>query len=163
MGNRETRQGTHTTTNQNTQKNNKAIKNVPPRTHTKPIMSELKILSIPNLYVLRVCAEMHPYIYPKTQFNTPEHDHNYIWTTQVHEHKTRQTTSGQQYIPLTKRRNSKKKLKYSLNHLTTKYSKIWNTVPIEIRKKNSLQTFKKHLKHFLLERQTRQYLQEKHS
>ena len=40
------------------------IANVPPRTHTKPIMTKLEILNIPNLYTLRVSVEMHPFAYP---------------------------------------------------------------------------------------------------
>ena len=47
------------------------IENLPPRTHTKPIMQELSILSLYNLYTLRVCAEMHPHIYPKANTNRP--------------------------------------------------------------------------------------------
>ena len=125
-------------------------------------MKELKILNIPNLYILRVCAEMHPYIYQKTNFNTPEHNHNYIWTTQVHEHNTRQRTSNKHYIPTNYRRTSNKERTYTQDLLTSKYSKIWNTIPNEIREKSTLNSFKKHLKQFLLEKQTRQTLQQKH-
>ena len=45
------------------------IKNLPPRTHTKPLMQELRLLSIPNLYKLRVCTEMHEYTYQPTEKN----------------------------------------------------------------------------------------------
>ena len=39
------------------------IRKVPARAHTKPIMRELDILTIPSLYTLRVCVEMpyHPH------------------------------------------------------------------------------------------------------
>ena len=39
------------------------IRNVPARAHTKLHHDRADILNIPNLYVLRVCAEMHPYIH----------------------------------------------------------------------------------------------------
>ena len=46
-------------------------------------MQELKILSIPNLYKLRVCSEMHEYIHHLEEKNRPEHDHNYVSKTAV--------------------------------------------------------------------------------
>ena len=46
------------------------IQNVPPRTHTKPIMQKLQILNIPKLVVLRVCVEMHP-VHRTTQQTKP--------------------------------------------------------------------------------------------
>jgi hypothetical protein len=53
------------------------IKRQAPKSHTKPIMKELKILNLPNLYILRVCVEIHPYIHQTTQVNRPEHNHTY--------------------------------------------------------------------------------------
>ena len=52
------------------------IKNLPPRSHTKPIMKELHILNIINLYTHRVCVEMHPFIHPKKQTRTQSQIHS---------------------------------------------------------------------------------------
>jgi hypothetical protein len=68
------------------------IKRLPPRTHTKPLMKELKILNITNLYTLRVCLEMHPYIHREIEHNRPEHNHQYLLTEHIHDHATRQAT-----------------------------------------------------------------------
>ena len=35
------------------------ITNSPPKTHTKPLMAQHRVLNLPNLYTLRVCTEMH--------------------------------------------------------------------------------------------------------
>ena len=75
------------------------VQNVPPRAHTQPIMYKLKILNITNLYILRVCVEAHPFIYPTAQPNRPIHAHEYLFTAQIHEHKTRHATQRHQYIP----------------------------------------------------------------
>ena len=55
-------------------------------------MQELEILSVPNLYTLRVCTEMREYIHQLEDKNRPEHDHNYISKTTVHHHATRHAT-----------------------------------------------------------------------
>jgi len=139
------------------------IKNLPPRTHTKPLMVQLRILNIINIYILRVCVEMHPFIHPRTQINRPEHNHTYIWTSQIHHYNTRQSTSRHQYIPNTNKYSKTKKPVHTMDHLTKAYSKIWNTLPLEVRDISSLPNFKKHLKLYLLEKQTREYLHEKYS
>jgi hypothetical protein len=129
------------------------LKNLPHRTHTKPIMKELNILSLVNLYTLRVCAEMHPFIYPKTQKNRPLHNHSYLWTAQIHEYYTRQSKTTQQYIPNPNNYSKTKKSTHTMEHLTEKHSNIWNAIPENIREITSLYVFKKKLKHYLLERQ----------
>ena len=75
------------------------IKHLPPRTHTKHLMKELKLLNLYNLYTLRVCMEMHPHIYPTEHKNRPQHDHKYIWTAQIHDYPTRHSLQQHQYIP----------------------------------------------------------------
>jgi hypothetical protein len=45
-----------------------------PTAHTAPLYKRLKILTVYSLYILRVCAELHPYIHhlpPKTGQNIP--------------------------------------------------------------------------------------------
>ena len=75
------------------------IMNLPPRTHTKPLMKKLGILNIPNLYIFRTCIEKHPFIHTPDKYNRPEHNHNYIWIAQVHEHNTRYSQQQHHYIP----------------------------------------------------------------
>ena len=124
------------------------LKNLPPRTHAKPIMIELEILGITDLYKLRVCTEMHGYIYPREAKNRPENHHNYISTAQIHEYPTRHSEQLHYYIP-----NRREKPKLAMQHFTKKYTEIWNKIPREIREIQSLETFKKSLKEHLLENQ----------
>jgi hypothetical protein len=125
------------------------IKNLPPRTHTKPIMQELSILSLYNLYTLRVCAEMHPHIYPKANTNRPSHGHNYLWTAQIHDHQTRHSQQQHQYIP-NPYQYSARIPHHSSDYLTQQYSKAWNGIPLEIRNNQSISSFKTELRLYLL-------------
>ena len=134
------------------------IKNLPPQTHTKPIMKELKILNIISLYILHTAMEVHPHIYSKENINRPKHDHNYISTAQIHEYGTRQTKQRKFYIPnsnlLRQAKITRQTAKYTAEHLNTKYINIWNTIPINIRENQNIRTFKKELKIYLLKEQS---------
>ena len=133
------------------------IKNLPPRTHTKPLMAELNILNITNLYILRVCAEAHPFIHQTAQNNRPEHNHSYLWTAQIHEYPTRQSQQKQHlYIPNTHSK-SKTKPKHDAEHLTQRYTKIWNTLPLTLRQDRSLDSFKTKLKQYLQKKQNNEH------
>jgi hypothetical protein len=123
------------------------IKNVPPATHTKPILQELKLLNIFNLYTLRVCTEMHPFIYQNSQLNRPEHNHNYIPVAQIHEYPTRHSQQGHHYIPAINN------LTHDIDHTTARNTKTWNSIPEHIRDIQSLKTFKRELKQYLLQQQ----------
>jgi hypothetical protein len=118
------------------------IRNVPPRSHTKPIMTKLQILNITNLYILRVCAEMHPFIFPKKQLNRPEHNHNYTSVSNIHKHATRYATTNHQYIT------------YTTEHFTAIYTRVWNSLPPRLRHISSHDTFKTQTKLYLLEKQS---------
>jgi len=109
------------------------IKHLPPRSHTQPIMTELKILNITNLYIHRTCTEMHPFIHPPTQLNRPEHNHNYIWTSQIHEYPTRYSQQKHLYIPNTTHHNTTQPHPH-MEHLTKQASNIWNTLPLTTHK-----------------------------
>ena len=124
------------------------IKNVPPRTHARPLMIELELLDITDLYILRVCTEMHEYIYQRKPINRPEHNHNYISTAQMHEYPTRHSKQQHYYIP-----NRRENPKHTMQHFTRKYTKIWNTIPLETREIQTLTTFKRSLTNHLLEKQ----------
>jgi hypothetical protein len=135
------------------------IKNLPPRSHTKPIMTELKILNVFNLYILRVCLEMHPFIYPTKQTHRPEHDHNYISATQIHEYPTRYAQQLHQHIP-NKYRYTKTTNSPNMENYTKINSNIWNTLPQQLKENRSLSSFKKALRTYLQEQQdkdTRSY------
>ena len=130
------------------------LKNVPPGTHTKPLMTELGILNITNLYILRVAAEMHPHIYPKQETNRPDHFHNYTSVAQIHEHATRQSLKRQHYIPNTNQYSASYIPDETRNHFTDEFTAIWNTLPLDIRAMNVLRVFKKNLNQYLLKQQS---------
>ena len=136
------------------------LANVPPRTTTAPIMQKLKILNIPNLYTLRVCAEMHPYIYPdekdRCQNNRPHHNHKYIAITDVHSHNTRYS-KGHIFSPNTNKYSKFRQPEHTNAHLTEIHAKIWNELPEYLRKIESLQIFKSTLKEHLLRAQKQQH------
>lgn len=115
------------------------IKYVPPRTHTKPIMKELKILSISNLYTLRVATEMHAHVYPTKTVNRPEHNHHYVSPTQVHDHNTRFSQQGALHA------------KHDMHNFTKQYTRIWNKLPKELKETKKIGTFKTKLNNFLLQ------------
>ena len=136
------------------------IRNVPARAHTKPIMTELDILTIPNLYTLRVCAEMHPFVHTKAPqrkpsqpqptkrlapkpkpVNRPQHVHHYVRTTDVHEHMTRRARKAEMHLAR------------SSNIITQRYADVWNALPSQIREIESSNTFKTVLKAYLMEKQ----------
>ena len=73
------------------------ICNRPPQTHTKPLMKQLKILNIFNLYIYRTAIDMHPHIHlPEEPIRRPEHNYHYIKVTDIHQpdsHKSSPSTS----------------------------------------------------------------------
>jgi hypothetical protein len=126
------------------------ICNLPPCTHTKPLMKDLKILDMNNLYRLRVCIEMHPFIHHTKQLNRPTHDHKYIFTAQIHDYPTRYAQQHHAYIP---NQNQKGKGKMTMAFLTTEYSHTWNKIPQRIRDILAISIFKKELRKHLLQEQ----------
>jgi hypothetical protein len=122
--------------------------NTNPRAHTKPIMTKHKIMNLTNLYIYQVCIGAHPFIHPQSQLNRPEHDHEYIWTAQIHNYPTRHTLDKHIYIP-----NTSKNAKHTIGHLTAQYARIWNSLPSNIRDIRSKDGMKKALKNYLLEKQ----------
>ena len=133
------------------------LHNVPPRTTTAPLMLKLGILDITRLYTLRVCAEMHPYIYPndKEQQSRPHHNHTYITITDVHSHGTRYS-ANHIFAPNTYKYSKTKQPKHTSAYLTQLHIGVWNGIPTDIRSIKSLAIFKLQLKKHLLEEQARQ-------
>ena len=113
-----------------------------PRTHTAPLYEQLNILNIFNLYILRVCAELHPHIHPSaTPRNRPEHTHHYTPITEQHEHKTRYSQEHRQYISR------------STGTYQARYATLWNNLPLELRGEKNRKKFKTLLKHYLQSQQ----------
>ena len=131
------------------------IANKPPLTHTAPIMQQLKILNLTNLYIARVSSEMRPFIHHRGQLNRPDHDHRYVWATQVHEYPTRHALSHQYYVPNPRTHlfSHNKTPSIESAHLHTAYARVWNTLPQKIRDEQSKAKFKTMLKTHLLEAQ----------
>ena len=125
------------------------IKNRPPRTHTKPIMKELNILNMTNLYILRVCLEMHPFIHDTEHVNRPEHDHIYIYASQIHEHSTRYATQQHHYIP----NSNTIRPTHEIEYLTRIYTAVWNELPLKLKLIRSRTELKTQLKQHLLNKQ----------
>ena len=109
-----------------------------PTAHTAPLYERLKILNIYNLYILRVCTELHPHIHPpSTPRNRPQHTHHYTPVAQQHEHKTRYSQQNRQYI-------SKHTETYE-----ARYANIWNRLPATLSLEPNRKKFKVLLKHYL--------------
>ena len=121
------------------------VMNCPPQTHTKPLLTEYKLLSIPYLYIQRVCTEMHPYIHPIKTASRPEHQHNYTKAKSAHTHATRQATAH------------KLAQLSATAPLSQRYITLWNALPESIRETTAPDIFKKELKLHLLEHQTNHY------
>jgi len=129
------------------------VSNVPPRSHTRPIMTRLQILNIPNLYILRTTAEMHPFIHPKKQLNRPEHDHKYTPVSTVHNHRTRYSLKNHQFIPHAKHYSKNREPTRTMEHFPRQHAAVWNSLPAHLREIKSQTTFKTETKHYLLNKQ----------
>lgn len=133
------------------------IKKLPPRTHTRPLMTELRILNITNLYSFRVATETHPFIHLPRRLNRPEHNHNYITAAHIHDYPTRHSQSRYLYIPNTPHRHTRTTpTTHTIDYTTERNTRVWNSVPSEIRQITNLKTFKTTLKTYFLEKQAQQ-------
>ena len=129
------------------------IKRLPPRTHTRPLMTELRILNITNLYSFRVATETHPFIHLPRRLNRPEHNHNYITAAHIHDYPTMHSQSRYLYIPNTPRHTRTTPTTHTIVYTTERNTRVWNSVPLEIRQITGLKAFKAKLRDFLLEKQ----------
>ena len=129
------------------------IKNLPPRTHTQPLMTELRILNIISLYTLRVATETHPFIHLPKRLNRPEHNHNYLTTAHIHDYPTRHSQQQHLYIPNTYHVHTATNAKHTIDYTTERNTRVWNSVPPEIRQITNLKAFKAKLRNYLLEKQ----------
>ena len=140
----------HTTAQKDTKQSNTSDNRDTTPCTCNTLLVENNILSIDYLYILRVCIELHPYIYPTQEDKTtdkPYTDNTFITITDVHSHNTRYS-KGHIFSPNT---NSKAKgPKHTMAHLTQKHTDIWNSLPSTLRNIAKLETFKKEIgKHLL--------------
>lgn len=127
------------------------IANATPLTHTRPLMNKYKILNLTDIYIHRVCAEMHPFIYECNTANRPEHSHHYIPVTHIHDYPTRYAKQQHQYIPNPYNYSKTKQPSHKLNHFSEQYSRVWNSVPSAIKQIHGNARFKNTLKQHLLQ------------
>ena len=132
------------------------IANKPPRTHTAPIMQKYRLHSLTSLYILRVCAEIRPFIHPaQQQPNRPTHHHQYLRTSQLHRYPTRHSSAHQQFIPNPRshRFSNTKAPLLTMAHLSSSYAQVWNALPEALKEEKFEETFKTKLKEHLLREQ----------
>ena len=131
------------------------IMNRPPHTHTKPLMTKHNILNITNLYIQRVCTELHPFVHNTTTPNRPDHHHQYTKLTDIHPHHTRSAAANTIHRPNPKNHKHSTNPAYNTNHFPQIYMQIWNSLPQPLRDQQSLPTFKRHLKQHLCKLQNK--------
>ena len=133
------------------------VANTKPRAHTRPIMQQLSILTLSNLYRHRVCTEMHPHIFQQRQKNRPQHSHSYIGTAHIHHYRTRYSRQNNQYIRNNRyRKNPYRKDKQgggAENHFSRKYAAVWNSIDDQLKNIENTKQFAKELKKWLLSQQ----------
>ena len=117
-----------------------------PRAPTKPIRTKYDLLSVTNLYIQRVCNEIHPFIHQCRPTNRPEHQHEYRQVSEFHHHATRYSTNAL----ATHARTTTTGTPFSPAFFTTTYSIIWTAIPRDIRDEKRLGSFKRKLKAHLL-------------
>ena len=131
--------------------------NTKPRAHTRPIMQQLSILTLSNLYGHRVCTEMHTHIFQQRQKNRPQHSHSYIGTAHIHHYRTRYSRQNNQYIRNNRyRKNPYRKDKQgggAENHFSRQYAEVWNSIDDQLKNIENTKQFAKELKKWLLSQQ----------
>ena len=129
------------------------IMNRPPRSHTQPLMHQHKILNITNLYIQRVCLDMHRFIHPQELKNRPEHDHNYTLVSEIHDHHTRYSHQQHRFMPHAPNPRSPAQPTHHIEHLTALYTTVWNKLPQQLKTTANYNAFKLELKNYLVDKQ----------
>ena len=129
------------------------IMNRPPRSHTQPLMHKHKILNITNLYIQRVCLDMHRFIHPSDTKNRPEHDHTYTLTSDIHNHNTRHSHQQHHYTPHPPNPRSAAQPTHTIEHFTALYTAVWDKLPLKLRTTANYHFFKQDLKTYLEDKQ----------
>ena len=117
----------------------RAICNTPRLEHTLPLFSNLRLLTLRDIYY-RECAK---YMYNYTRGSLPSSLHNtFIDGNSVHNYETRNAAQIRSYrIRTTKTANS----------LLMQGPKIWNEIPSDIQTKPNLNSFSSSLKRHILQ------------
>jgi hypothetical protein len=108
------------------------------REHTGPSFSELHLLRIDQIKDLQICE----FFFRLEHGLIPSVFQGYLpHASDIHSHFTRNSSA---YRPV--------KAKSNTRRFTVKFygTKVWNTIPIDIRHSSSLQVFKKRIRAFLL-------------
>ena len=114
------------------------VSKVPWNSHTSPIFSSLKTLKLVDINKLQTGC----FMYNAMANNLPPQFNNYfVKNTQIHTHFTRQSQQIHIYCPRTKVR------KHSIKHFG---SILWNSLPLVLKTKPSINTFKSAYKNNLL-------------
>ena len=129
------------------------IMNRPPRSHTQPLMHQHKILNITNLYIQRVCLDMHRFIHPQELKNRPEHDHTYTLVSDIHDHHTRYSHQQHRFMPHAPNPRSPAQPTHHIEHLTALYTAVWNKLPQRLKTTANYNAFKLELKNYLVDKQ----------
>ena len=115
------------------------IKSVPIRTESAPLFSELKMLSVFKIYMLKLAVLMFKYHHGQV---TKTIDYLFTKVSSVHDRDTRQ--SSQYYVPFSRKEIVRKSFRY-------RAAKIWNKLYGILDIRCSITSFKYHLKSYLLD------------
>ena len=115
------------------------IKSVPIRTESAPLFSELKMLSVFKIYMLKLAVLMFKYQHGQV---TKTIDYLFTKVSSVHDRDTRQ--SSQYYVPFSRKEIVRKSFRY-------RAAKIWNKLYGILDIRCSITSFKYHLKSYLLD------------
>ena len=114
----------------------------PPSSHTAPLFKNLKLLQFENLHEYLICIFMYKY----TMDMLPVvFEGWFTLRSSIHRYNTRQSDS----YHLHKFRTNIGKFS-----LRSQGTKVWNSVPLQMRTANNLRQFKGLLKHYLLSKQS---------
>ena len=119
----------------------RAISFQPRLSHTLPIFKDLKLLTLSEIFELRLLT----FVYDSVNKTSPSCFHNFfLFSSSVHQYSTRQASQGDLFLF---RKNS---LRYGLRSIQYLGTKLWNSLPMELRNTPSKISFKKQLKIYLL-------------
>ena len=115
------------------------IMSVSIRTESAPLFSELKLLSVFKIYILKLTVLMFKYHHWQV---TKTIDYLFTKVSNVHDRDTRQ--SSQYYVPFTRKEILRKSFRY-------RAAKMWKTLYGILDIHCSITSFKYHLKSYLLD------------
>jgi len=110
-------------------------------THSKPLFHYLNILELDDIFYLQLAI----LTYDHEKGTKPTTDIiKLVKANTIHSYPTRYSSSNNFYLSYSHT------TRYGLKSLTTECTKLWNSIPSEIKTKPSKQVFKKHLKKYFI-------------